>query len=155
MPKELCWLFNSAVTTSNSTNYANVRRAVQLWARQYCQYNEFAGFSWEFSCIVHVLMVRDIRPTCIISTETTLSKKTGPLRLMWHNITNLQHRERDYWLRTSCAVYMSSDLTQPNSEFLSWIRTTYYMDRTINEKQNDCGPVSRPTDCTSNTCCNF
>jgi len=27
--------------------------------------------------------------------------------------------------------------------------------RAINEWQNDCRPVSRPKDCTSNTCCNF
>ena len=29
------------------------------------------------------------------------------------------------------------------------------IDRAINEWENTCGPVSRPKDCYSNTCCNF
>ena len=38
----------------------------------------------------------------------------------------------------------SSDLklTHRNSEFLGWLRATYYIDRAINKWQNDCGLVS-------------
>jgi len=102
---------------------------------------------------------------------TLCLKKTGPLRLIWqlHQFTfsNYFCRQRPYsilnwcdkkfffinWLRTSCVVSITTVAT--------WhIRTANFwadfeqcvIDRAINECENDCGLVSRPKDCSSNTC---
>ena len=83
----------------------------------------------------------------------TVSKKTGPLRWIWHNFTNSQHllimfgREKPYlilnwydkkfffklaWNQLGGFHNNSSDLTHLNSEFLGWLRTTYY--RQVNKR---------------------
>jgi len=73
-----------------------------------------------------------------------LKKKPGPLQLIWHNFTNLQHslgtddliqfsiycrKKFLNWLRTSCVVSITtvaSDLTHLNSGFQRRLRTTYH-----------------------------
>ena len=102
----------------------------------------------------------------------SLSKTKLP-QLIWHNFTNSQFtndfcRERHdsilnwcdekflNWLRTSCVVSITTiaiwhTLT---ANFLADFERRI-INRAINERQNDSGPVSRPKDCTSNTCCKF
>ena len=118
--------------------------------------------------------IETIRPSLKISLYT-VSQKTGLLRIIWHNFTNSQRllvtfgRERDRIqflidliksffnrFRTSCVfaiVTVVNWCTQTANFWADFEQRV--IDRTINELQNNCVPVSRPKDCSSNTCHKF
>ena len=104
----------------------------------------------------------------------TVSQKNRTATLIWHNFTNSQRlliifgREGPYsvlnscdkkflnWLRTSCAVSIITVVTWHTRTANFWVDFEQgVIDRAVTKWQNDCEPVSRPKDCTSNTCCNF
>jgi len=104
----------------------------------------------------------------------TVSRKTGPLLLVWHNFINLQHlliifgRDRPHsilswcnkkllnWLRISCVVAITTVATWHTGTANFWADFEQRLvDRVMNRWQNDCEPLSRMKDCTSDACCNL
>ena len=123
---------------------------------------------WQF--IVNAVRPMTCRSFCQSQRNTLCLKKNGPLRIIWLNFTNSQRlliifgRERPYsvlnwydekflnWFRTSCIVAIATVVTtHPNGELLADFQQCV-ISRAVNEWENNCGPVSRPKDCTSNTC---
>jgi len=111
---------------------------------------------------------------CTKTLYTLYLKKTGPLRIIWHNFTNSQRllinfgRERPYsilkwydkkflnWFRTSFMVTIATVVTWRTRTANFWaVFEQRFINRAINEWKNNCGSVSRPKDCSLNTCCNF
>ena len=103
-----------------------------------------------------------------------MSQKTGPLRIIWDNFTNSQRlliifgTERPYsifnwcgkkflnWFRTSCVFAIATVVTWRTWTANFWADFEQrVIDRAINEWENNYWPVSRPKNCSSNTCCNF
>jgi len=104
----------------------------------------------------------------------TVSQKTGLLRLICHNFTNSQHlliifcRGRPHSIlswrgkkflnspTTSCVVAITTVATWHTEQRFSGLTSNNrIIDGATNEWQNDCGPVLKLKDSTSNTCCNF
>ena len=112
----------------------------------------------------------------LVKRSTLCLKKTGQLRIIWHNFTYSQRlviifgRERLYSIFNWCDKKVvklvqnqlrgyhsnSSDLTHPSSEFLGWLGTACYQQGN-NKRETIVGlcQLSRPKDCSSTTCCNF
>jgi len=58
------------------------------------------------------------------------------------------------WLRTRCVVSLTTVATRHTWTADLWADFEQrIIDRVINEWKTYCGPVSRPDDCTPNTCC--
>ena len=124
--------------------------------------------------IVGILQALFVYTYFLLFNKYTGSKKTGQLRIIWHNFTDLQRvliifgRERPYsilswrdkkflnWFRTSFVIAITTVVTWCNRTANFWTDFEQrVIDKAINEWENNCGPVSRPKDCSSNTCCNF
>jgi len=107
----------------------------------------------------------------------SVSQKTRPLQLMWHNVTNSQSSliifgtERPYsvlrwvrykvflnWLRTSCVVSITTAANWHIWTADFWAefeqRIINSAKSAINNWQDDCEAVSMPKD-SRNMCCNF
>ena len=112
--------------------------------------------------------------TLLTGRDYNLSQKNGSLWITWHNFTNSQRlliifgRARPYsilnWcgkkflnlLRTSCLVAIATVVTWLTRTANFWADCEQrVIDRALKKWQNNCGPVSWPKDCSSNTCCNF
>jgi len=73
-----------------------------------------------------------------------------------YSVLNWCPKKFSNWLRTSCVVSTTTVETWHIRTVNFWADFEQRIsDREINEWQNDCGPVSRPKDCTMNSCCNF
>jgi len=60
------------------------------------------------------------------------------------------------WLRTNCVVSITTVATWYTRTVNFWANFEQrIIDKTINEWENNCGPVSRLKNYTSNTCCNL
>jgi len=110
-------------------------------------------------CIGHLYMFLTWRYSQSNLNITTLClKKTGPLRIIWHNFTNSQRlliifgRERPYsilswydkkflnWFRTGCVVAIATVVTWRTRTANFWADFEQrVIDRTINEWDNNCG----------------
>jgi len=127
------------------------------------------------------LLLLHLPTTIITATSSSPSnhytlclKKTKPLRIIWHNFTNWQrlliifNRERPNsilnwydktflnWFRTSCMVATATVATWRTRTANFWADFEQrVINRAINEWENNYVPVSRPKDCSSNTCHNF